>query len=908
MSDNSEEYSLVVEGLVDGISELVLTSVTNNFGSVQEICEKIADRTNKLVQIAQDVATSSNDSDMHTAIANGINGIAKTVEALVVTFNTLLTIHLTRSGTAKLPDAQQAFAKAAKDVGEAINDLVKAMDETQNRRVAEAVRDSIRATKSVQESAYKDAKLLLSTAQLAVERTVHLVQVATARYSSNIQRGVKLTSGVEGVKQGTPKVIQAAKNVCEDKSDQNRTDRLDSEVRSLGQYYAMIVEATRMASAYYGKAAETYEYVKKLIEDAKTLETIFTDLYHNTKTGTNEEFMEKARTAATKAKGVVDQALAAAAAESNPIKKQLILNAVNDLKEASAGFLRAAKEVRQNPDSKEAQAALDAAHRAMEAAIKNVIDVTSSNDIAELPTDSKFNVASNALESAAATVVKNAKENPTEVAQNSRDLMAIALAYADNAEQLAREKNNSAQQKAILVSVKEVVDSATRMATAAPKAAANPSDSASQNELHSAYSALLKGVEASKKNAQSAPEETVDVSKLEFDLGKSPEAQLVAASKAEATAALELAEEAERLLNGITDPNKKKQLADAIHHVKTTARKVLDAADALARNPHDPQLQGALSKAQAELGQRIQSVISLTNESKRDEEVAAAMAQMKLEESQSAAATQNKFLSEASELLAEISKTFGGSTKLSAEETIANAKKLSERANSLAAQLREIAAGIQDPVLKESQKILQSAKIIKDSGTQVKILSAVRAAGSDDRSNTVGNAVKNMQTNIAEVIRQIQAEQLKQKFRSIVQNTVNINKVVKAWRRHSLSLGNPGINNAKCRLFGDTTRQVGATRSMESLKRKGYLVKKGGVIPSWKRRWFVLDGPQLKYYDKAYGQELGIIPLLSSDGKTLADVVEVPGIQGISCVLLKMQRTETNGSGLLNGRCVTMHP
>jgi len=256
---------------------------------------------------------------------------------------------------------------------------------------------------------------------------------------------------------------------------------------------------------------------------------------------------------------------------------------------------------------------------------------------------------------------------------------------------------------------------------------------------------------------------------------------LVAASKAEATAALELADEAERLLSTVTDPNKRKQLSDAIQYVKTIAKRVLEAADALARNPHNKELQDALSSAQSDLGKRIQDVIQFTNDSKRDDDVAAAMAQMKLEESQSAAATQNKFLGEAQQLLAEISKTFGGSTKLSPEETIANAKNLSEKANRLAAQLREIAATIADPVLKE--KILQSAKIIKDSGTQVKILSAVRAAGSDDRSNTVGNAVKNMQTNIAEVIRQIQAEQLKQKFRSIVQNTVAINKVVKAWRR-----------------------------------------------------------------------------------------------------------------------------
>jgi len=287
-------------------------------------------------------------------------------------------------------------------------------------------------------------------------------------------------------------------------------------------------------------------------------------------------------------------------------------------------------------------------------------------------------------------------------------------------------------------------------------------------------------VESSRTNAQSAPDESTDFSKLEFDLGKSPEAQVVAASKAEASAALELAAEAERLLAGITDPNKRKQLADAIQQVKITAQRVNAAADQLASNPHSVELQKALSEAQGDLNKKIQGVLELTNAHNRDEEVAEAMSQMKLEESQRSANNQARFLDEANDLLAEISKTFGSDSKLSAQETIANAKKLSESANKLAAQLREIAATVSDPVLKE--KLLQSAKIIKDSGTQVKILSAVRAAGSDDRSNTVGNAVKNMQTNINEVIRQIQADSLKQKFRNIVQNTMMINKVVKAWR------------------------------------------------------------------------------------------------------------------------------
>eukprot|EP01117_Protostelium_nocturnum_P012157 TRINITY_DN4460_c0_g1_i2.p1 TRINITY_DN4460_c0_g1~~TRINITY_DN4460_c0_g1_i2.p1 ORF type:complete len:741 (-),score=293.39 TRINITY_DN4460_c0_g1_i2:57-2279(-) len=288
--------------------------------------------------------------------------------------------------------------------------------------------------------------------------------------------------------------------------------------------------------------------------------------------------------------------------------------------------------------------------------------------------------------------------------------------------------------------------------------------------------------EAATLNVRKLAEGT-DVSSLEFDLGKSPEAQVISASKAEAHAALQLASEAENMLAGISDPARRKALENAIREVRSWAEKVENAADELSRNPGDPQLQAALSLAQIELGKSIQEVLlRAEDQSNPDEQVAEAMAQMKMDEgAHSNSAKQNQFLEDAQSLLAVITATFGGA-KLSPQETIANAKKLSDTANQLAATLREIASKVSDPVLKE--KFLQSAKIIKDGGIQLKILSAVRAAGSDDKSGTVGNAVKGLQTNIQEVVNQIQADSLKQKFRGIVQSTMNINRVVKAWRRN----------------------------------------------------------------------------------------------------------------------------
>ena len=74
-----------------------------------------------------------------------------------------------------------------------------------------------------------------------------------------------------------------------------------------------------------------------------------------------------------------------------------------------------------------------------------------------------------------------------------------------------------------------------------------------------------------------------------------------------------------------------------------------------------------------------------------------------------------------------------------------------------------MAAKTTDPVFRE--KLLNAAKIIRDGGIQIKILSAVRAAGGEDKGNSVAMASKGLQTNIQEIIKEVRAEQLRTKFR-----------------------------------------------------------------------------------------------------------------------------------------------
>ncbi len=139
-------------------------------------------------------------------------------------------------------------------------------------------------------------------------------------------------------------------------------------------------------------------------------------------------------------------------------------------------------------------------------------------------------------------------------------------------------------------------------------------------------------------------------------------------------------------------------------------------------------------------------------------------------------------LQAAQAVLDDIAKAFS-SNENDPQKVIAVAKQLAAKAAELSKQLRELAEKTTDPVFKE--KLMNAAKIIRDSGIQVKILSAVRAAGGEDKSNSVGSAIKSMKTNIQEVIKEVEASSIKNKFRATVQTTIAINKVVNAWKKRA---------------------------------------------------------------------------------------------------------------------------
>jgi len=770
-----EDLSLVVEPLVDSISELVLLSVTGAFENVQGCCMDIAERTNKLVLIAQQVATSSTDYELQMEVANAINDIALTIEKLVTAFTAIL--------ANSNPSTQKDFAAAAKDVGDAINKLCAATDETSQRKILRAVKETIESAKQVQDSAFLGREKLLAAAQLNVEKTVKLVKIATLAAGSTADERKKrlLLEGADKVKQGGPALIQAAKNVSERPDDANNKTVLTQRSQDLTAAFTMLIDAAKLSPTYFGKVAETYEYVRRLIEAAKDLEEAASNLYTTTQTGTAQEFIEAARIAANRALLLVEQAENAARLEKDPVKKVLIRDAIAELREASQAMIRAAKAYRENPDDPKAKADLDQAHQRLEAAIRNVVALT-GGELGDQTPRGKMATTANALESAARNLVYAAQHNPKDLIDEANTLAAIAMQFVRDAEAVAAETQDPAERKRILDTAAEINEASQRLIAAAKALAQNPNDPELQRKLAAAHQYLLDKLNQVRREARLIPGQEFSSTELDMRSGQSAEAQLVAAAKEEASAAMQLAAEAEKHASKITDPVRKQRILEAIKEVKLCAQRVVEAAELVSANPHDPVAQQKLASAQRDLGTAIQRVVDLT--SGNDRELSDAMAEMK-QETDAKGSSETAILAAAEDVLKEIAATFGSNRKMRPEEVIAYAKELSNKANELAKQLRAMADATTDPVYKE--KLLNAAKIIRDGAIQIKILSAVRAAGGDADSpnSSVAMSAKGLQTNIQEIIKEVRAQSLKNRFRSTVKQTMAINKVVSVWRKQA---------------------------------------------------------------------------------------------------------------------------
>lgn len=778
LNEPQEELYTVVEPLVDSVSELVLAAVTKQFGNVQGLCQDISERTTVLVTVAQQVATSSTDIDVQMEVAGSINEIAETIEALVVTFTALL--------SNSNPATQEQFALAAKNVGDAINRVCQSTDQTSERKIQRSVQECAESTKQVVAASRLGKEKLLPAAQINVERTVKLVKicVGAAAATSDEKKAALLKEGSDVVKFGGPALIGAAKSVTEGKAGAEQN--LAKEEAAITRAYEQLLTAAAMGAKTFGKAAEMYEYIKQLIQSATDLSGAAQMLMELASSGTQEQFMNAAKMVAGKALEMVRAAEAAMAQEQDPVKKQLIKDAANELRAAAQAYIAAAKAYRENP-TPENKAKMEAALERLQNAMQAVIAAT-KGEFGDLSTDKgKLALSSAALESAAKTIVLDAKNNPGAVEDDAMILVGIAEAVANDLERIAATETDPRKKALILQDAANIRKGAAALAAAAKHAAANPNDAAAQAAMDKAHQDLLNMLEVARKHAGLIPGDDgfqdlkaqEEAKMIEIRMQKGKEAQaLAAAAQEQAATALRLADEAEALAQQIKDPVKRAEILGAIKDIRTNAARVIAAAEKVLANPGDMNAQAELQQAQKDLNQSIHKVVVLTG-AHSDADVAAALRDMLDDGGEG---TASAVFAAADRLLGDFVDLLLDTTNMDPKEVMRRAKELSENAKELIKQLRAMAAVCEDPVMKE--KLLTAANLISDNSMQVKILAMVRAsAQSPDKSNAVGNAARLLQTNIKDIIREVKADQLRTRFRNTVRQTMAMHRVMNAWNK-----------------------------------------------------------------------------------------------------------------------------
>lgn len=127
------EVKEIVEPLVDALTHLIVECISGRMKDVTTHCMKLATSTQSLVDLSQQVALKSDDSELTNEIINSINFIADQIEGLVLAFTTLIQ-------NRDDPDSVTKFSNASQNVADAINNLVLVTDDTSPKRMVALIR------------------------------------------------------------------------------------------------------------------------------------------------------------------------------------------------------------------------------------------------------------------------------------------------------------------------------------------------------------------------------------------------------------------------------------------------------------------------------------------------------------------------------------------------------------------------------------------------------------------------------------------------------------------------------------------------------------------------------------------------------------------------------------------------
>lgn len=606
-----------------------------------------------------------------------------------------------------------------------------------------------------------------------------LVKIVNRAADSTIDRnkGQLLKSCGEQVKVLGPQLIQSAKLLSANPNDYSARDKCETQHRELKTIYDKLVEYAKMTANYVGKVGDAWENAQRLLELARQMEEAANALHNAALRGNKEDFMAAAKRAAATALELIKQAELIAAQEKDPLKKKMILSAIEELRQASRNLVNAAKEAQADPNNPEKQRKLELAHKELSDAIAKILALTDPN---QSPA-SKFYYTAQFLENTAGQVVNEAKKGDRpSLVDDAEVLAAAALQFAYECEEVSKTILDPKDRQKLISIGKEIKTDANSLNSQAQRVVVDPSNQKELKELDRQYVSLQDKLDEARRAAGFHVSRSREPQKQDMNIDfLKGENELVTAAKQQAVEALQIAEEAEKIAHSLSDQKRKKEILDACAELRDWAHKVIKAAEALALNPGDDRLQKNLLDTQQQLTRAITKVIGLTSDVK--DEMARAIKELEalLQESEQLYA---EFFAACRAAQSEIKESFAKTSgRKSPGELVAAAKRLADHSNNIARILRDMAAKNQDSVYK--QQLTNCSKLVRDRAIQVKMISAVKVAmtGDDVDDNQVVSAASGVDTEINDVVKMVKAGILKFRLQQTQKQTLAIKKIRELW-------------------------------------------------------------------------------------------------------------------------------
>jgi len=780
----SENINRVIEPLVDALSQLVLETFGGSIADVMPHCVKLANATSELVDVAQQVAISAEDEQIVVEITDIINHIASQIDNLVNNFTNFVQDR-TNSNLAK------AFAQSAKEVGEAINALVLATDETSQKRMTALVRKAVETTKNLEDDiASGNRSKIFNTSRECHDMNQTLVEVSrrAAWATSHEQKRRLLNAGADGVSRTIPQLLDTAKLLADAPNDAVLIDQFNSFIVNLRDAYKQIIEAIKIdTGSHFDRLANIVEIAVALVESAKKLQATSSNLVKAINTQASKETIMKA---AQEAKVATDEFLKYAnlAAENinDLVRREVIKKAIADLKKAAEDLQKAAEAaIRGDANAKQMAAR---AYADLLNAAQRVVFGTKPQASQEYP----IHLDTEALESVLQQLLDAAeRKDINEMIKKANDLSEIAKKLQETLQQKAQQTSDPEERKKILAVVDELRKAVADVLAAAKEYAKNPTPE-NLKKLKEAQKKLLEVIQKA-RSFETTPagfeqRQVVgpSISTINpFELEPSPnDHPLVAAAKEQARAALDVIREAEKYAEN--DPELQKKIQQAADEVRNWVLKVLEAARRVAANPNDLAAQAALSDAQKGLAAAIQALVNLAK-GKTKKEVDEALRSLneatKDDPKASAATSKNaaEFLKRAETLLKDIMAIWGEGVKTDVKTGVMKARELAAKVNDLAKLLEEIVPTVTAEKFKKT--LLNGARIIRDNGLKLKILAAVKAAGGEDDAGQVAAAARGLAVQIKQIMNDVSALSLQYRVQQTEKQAMILKKIAEAVRK-----------------------------------------------------------------------------------------------------------------------------